>query len=150
MRKFPFQMQSDSMDCGPTCLQMILRYYGKEISIQTIRKKTKIGENGVTLLGISEAAENMGFKTRSIIIEYELLINKAPLPCILHWNHNHFVVLYKIVKNKLFVADPSIGLIQLIPTDFITHWMGNKNKKQQEGVALVLEPSKTFQSLISM
>ena len=81
------------MDCGPTCLAMICRYYGKSFNIQTLRDKTEIGKEGVNLLGISNAAESIGFRTQGVQLTLKQLINDAPLPCILHWGQNHFVVM---------------------------------------------------------
>src|SRR5690606_34191010 len=97
--KFRFFKQYDQMDCGPTCLQMISSHYGKSVSLSTLREKTQIGKEGVNLLGISEAAEILGFRTQSVKISLETLKNDALLPTIIHWNQNHFVVLYKVKGN---------------------------------------------------
>jgi ATP-binding cassette, subfamily B, bacterial len=103
------------MDCGPTCLAMINRYYGKSISIQTLRDKTEIGKEGVNLLGISNAAESIGYRTQAAQLTYSQIVHDAQLPCILHWNQNHFVVLYKVhtplfgrgLRGEVFtIADP--------------------------------------------
>ena len=81
------------MDCGPACLQMVAKYYGKNFSIEFLRRATEINKDGVSLLGISEAAENLGFRSRGVELSYEQLKNDANLPAILHWGQNHFVVL---------------------------------------------------------
>lgn len=86
------------MDCGPSCLRMISKYYGKSYSLQTLRDKCYISREGVSMLGISEAAESLGFKTMGVKISFEQLVEEVQLPCILHWNQNHFVVCYKIKK----------------------------------------------------
>ena len=158
MAQLQFYRQSDSMDCGPSCLRMIAKHYGKNISLQTLREKTQIGKEGVNLLGISEAAEAIGFRTQAIKLTYDNLIKDAKLPAILHWNQNHFVVLYKtntrflLRRNdkryqsdiSLHIADPSRGLVILKSQEFQSHWISNKENGQEEGIALLLEPSPLF------
>ncbi|AKD56639.1 peptidase domain-containing ABC transporter [Spirosoma radiotolerans] len=94
--KFPYYTQLDQMDCGPTCLRMVAKHYGRSYTVQTLREKSQIGKEGVSLLGISEAAEGIGFRTMGIKIPFEKLATEAPLPCIVHWDQNHFVVVYDI------------------------------------------------------
>src|SRR5262245_52108562 len=101
MRKFPWYKQFDTMDCGPTCLRMIAKHFGRNISLQTLREKTQIGKEGVNLLGISEAAEAIGFRTHPLRLGYTAPVKEAKLPAILHWKQNHFVVLYKVAKKRL-------------------------------------------------
>jgi ATP-binding cassette subfamily B protein len=84
------------MDCGATCLRMIAKYYGKNYSLETLREKTYITREGVSMLGISDAAEKMGFKTLGVHCDFERLYADAPFPCIVHWQQNHFVVVYGI------------------------------------------------------
>jgi ATP-binding cassette subfamily B protein len=91
--QFPFYRQPDSMDCGPTCLQMIAKHYGRAISLQTLRDGSQLGKEGASLLGMSEAAEKVGFRTQEVKLNFTTLSNDALLPCILHWNQYHFVVL---------------------------------------------------------
>ena len=95
---FPNHTQLDAMDCGATCLRMVAKYYGKTFSNQFLREKSYITREGVSMLGISEAAEYIGFRTQGVKIPLTQLL-EAPLPCILHWNQNHFVVLYAIKRN---------------------------------------------------
>jgi len=145
MRYFPFYRQPDSMDCGPTCLQMITKYYGKNISLQTLREKSQIGKEGVNILGISEAAESIGFRTQAVKLNYRMLSNEALLPCILHWNQYHFVVLYKAKRKKLYIADPAYGLATFIKEDFLQRWISDNNEnKIGEGIAILLEPTPKF------
>ncbi len=132
------------MDCGPTCLRMVAKHYNRNISLQTLRDKTQIGKEGVNLLGISEAAEAVGFRTQSIKLTYNTLIEEARLPAIIHWKQNHFVVLYRVKKNKLFVADPARGLITFTPQEFKSNWISDKEDGQEDGVALLLEPAPAF------
>ena len=106
MSQFIHYKQIDVMDCGPTCLRMIARYYGKKFTANTLRNASQINKEGVSLLGIAEAAEKIGFRTRGVKITFKQLIEEAPLPAVLHWNKNHFVVLVPGSKpNKLLVAD---------------------------------------------
>ena len=97
--KFPFQQQLNEMDCGPTCLYMISKFYGRNLDIEKLRTNSELGKEGVNLFGISNAAENIGLKTLSVEISFEKLIKEAPLPCIVHWEQKHFV----IGKNLLLV-----------------------------------------------
>ncbi len=132
------------MDCGPTCLAMISRYYGKSISIQTLRDKTEIGKEGVNLLGISNAAESIGYRTQAAQLTYSQIVNDTQLPCILHWNQNHFVVLYKAGKNSFTIADPGKGLIKIPKKEFLQQWASDTINNEPCGIALLLEPTPDF------
>lgn len=99
---FPHYQQLDSMDCGPSCLRMIAKFYGRSYSLQNLRERCFITRQGVSMLGISDAAESIGLRTQGVRIGWEQLIEAAPLPCILHWNQNHFVVLYAIKRRSVF------------------------------------------------
>ncbi len=144
--KFPFYKQLDTMDCGPTCLRMIARFYGKNYSLEYLRNLSFITRDGVSILGISEAAERIGFRTLSTKLSFEQLDEEAPLPCILHWTQNHFVVLppqnynRHNKKAKLWVVDPGHGAIKVDRDTFLQCWLsGNR-----QGVALLLEPTDAF------
>ena len=113
---FPYSLQLDSIDCGPTCLRMIAKHYGRYYSLKTLRQHSFITREGVSILGISDAAEYIGFRTSGVMISFEQFVEEAPLPCIIHWKQNHFVVVYNIKKNKkggyrIYVADPALGLV---------------------------------------
>ena len=97
---FPFTKQPDAMDCGPACLAMIAEHYDKQYTLEYLRDNSFIGRDGVSLLGISKAAENIGFKTVGGRLTFDKLAEKALLPCIVHWNQEHFVVVYKIKKKR--------------------------------------------------
>ena len=116
MSKFPFYKQLDGMDCGPTCLRMIAKYYGKTFSVQQLREQSYIQRTGVNLLGISEAAASIGLRATGIRTSMDKLKQQSKLPCIIHWNQEHFVVLYKIEKKKgktwFYIADPAYGLLK--------------------------------------
>lgn len=163
-RNFPFYKQLDAMDCGPTCLRMVAKHYGKHYSLETLRQKSFIGREGVSMLGISTAAESIGFRTIGVHISFQQLA-EALLPCIVHWKQNHFVVVYKIdVKTRgsvetrratslpgasqyvgtVHVADPAQGLVKFTVQEFLSGWLSTKTEGQDEGVALLLEPTPDF------
>jgi ATP-binding cassette subfamily B protein len=102
MKAFPLYIQLDAMDCGPTCLRMIAKHYGRHYSLQTLRENAFITREGVSMMGISDAAEKIGFRTTGYRLSVEKLVDDMPLPCILHWNQGHFVVLYKVRKKLCF------------------------------------------------
>lgn len=129
------------MDCGPTCLRMIAKYYGPSLSLQNLREKCSINNRGVSLLGISEAAEEINFRTMAVQINFEQLKKEVVFPAILHWNQNHFVVVYKVTKKKVFLADPGHGLITYSVDEFLKRWMSSDKNK---GIALLLEPMPEF------
>ncbi len=142
--KFPFYKQLDEMDCGPTCLKMIAKFHGRNFPLHELRQKSFITKEGVSLLGISEAAEAIGFRTTGVRASYDELLQKVPLPCILHWNQNHFVVLYDLKSNKATVADPEAGLITYSKHEFLKSWSLNDTGNEGKGFALILEPTTTF------
>ncbi|WP_454801644.1 peptidase domain-containing ABC transporter [Mucilaginibacter phyllosphaerae] len=138
---FPFYKQPDQMDCGPTCLRMVAKYYGRNFKVQTLRQLCEINREGVSLLGISDASEKIGFRSIGTKLILEDL-KEAVFPCILHWRQNHFVVLYKVRKGQYYIADPGAGLVKLSEVDFIRNWISDTDK--QEGIALMLSPSPNF------
>lgn len=141
---FPFTHQHDAMDCGPACVQMVARHYGRHYTLETLRQKCHISREGVSLLGISEAAESIGFKTVGVRLSFEQLKNEAPLPCIAHWKQRHFVVVHKIRKDTVFVADPAHGLVKLTAQEFLNGWISTHENGEDEGIALLLEPQPDF------
>lgn len=145
IKPFPFYKQPDAKDCGPTCLRIIAKYYGKVIELQQIRNLSETTREGSTLLGLSDAGEALGFRTLGIKNNFETLKNEMPLPCIVHWNNQHFVVVYKMKQDKVYVSDPSHGLIIYSKEEFIKFWIGkNAHEKTEEGIALLLEPTPEF------
>jgi len=144
-KKFPFYKQLDMKDCGPTCLRIVSKYYGKIYSIDFLREKASITQQGSSLGGIAEAAEVIGMHTLGANLTFESLSNEAPLPCIAHWRQRHFVVVYKIEKKKVYVSDPAHGLITYSKDEFIDGWIPNKQKHTDaEGTVLLLEPTAQF------
>lgn len=140
---FTTYRQKDQMDCGPTCLRMVAKHYGKAINIDALRKASGIGKEGVNLLGIAEAAEAIGFRTQGVQLSL-LQLREAPLPCILHWSQEHFVVLYKIKGNTFFLADPAAGLVKLSLKEFEARWISSGSNNEAYGIALLLEPTPAF------
>ena len=153
-KSFPFYKQSDSKDCGPTCLKIIAKHYGRVLNIQTLRQLSETTREGSNLLNLSDAAESLGFRTLGVKLNIEKLL-EAPLPCILHWNSNHYVVLYKIKSTKskvekIYISDPAFGLVEYSLVDFIKRWIGNNaDETTQEGIALLVEATPKFYSPIT-
>ncbi len=156
MSKFPFIPQFGQMDCGVVCLAMIAKHYGKTYTIQKLREMCYATHAGVRMLGISDAAERLGFKTIGVRIGFEKLVEDAPLPCIVHWKQKHFIVVYHLPQplqkmgdtstlektgNEVLVADPSSGLITYTVEEFCNNWLCIGEVK---GIALLLEPTPTF------
>ncbi|HEY6899924.1 MAG TPA: peptidase domain-containing ABC transporter, partial [Puia sp.] len=142
--RFKFYAQQDRMDCGPACIKMIARYYGRSLHLQTLREMANLDKDGVNLLGISDAAEAVGFRTQAVSITYGMLRKNAASPCILHWHQNHFVVLYKITRKYFFIANPAVGLVRLTPNEFISCWKSGEQNGENTGIALLLSPTPDF------
>lgn len=148
MKTFPFYKQLDAMDCGPSCLRMIAKYYGKAYTLQHLRDISYIDREGVSLKGISAAAETIGMLTVAVRLPFvsdgsdmtALCDEGVPLPCIVHWEQNHFIVVYKISKKNVWVADPGMGKRKLTHHEFKKGWLKGGN----EGLALLLEATPKF------
>jgi ATP-binding cassette subfamily B protein len=133
------------MDCGPTCLRMVARYYGRKISLEYIRNISQYGKQGVSMLGLSDAAETIGLKSVGAKLTYDQLINDAPLPAIIHWEQFHFVVLTpQSKKNKLVIADPAKGLVTLNKEEFLKSWLSTREQATEKGIVLLLEATSEF------
>lgn len=144
---FPNYEQPDSKDCGPSCLRIIAKFYGKLISLKEIREISETTREGSSLLKLSDAAEGMGFKTIGAKLSFEKL-KQAPLPLIVHWDKQHFVVVYRIRKDTVYISDPAYGLISYPQEEFISRWIGNNaNEHTKEGVTLLLEPTPAFRKM---
>lgn len=159
---FPSFTQHDAMDCGPTSLRIIAQHYGRHYSLQTLRERCHISREGVSLLGISDAAESIGFRATGVKITWEQLREKAILPCIVHWNQQHFVVVYKIVKIhndwEIHISDPAAGLLKYREAQFLKYWLHGDCKsptisdnsglasfaEARLGIALLIEPTPQF------
>ena len=152
--RFPFFKQLDAMDCGSTCLRMVARYYGRSYSLQQIRDLTYTSREGISMLSLSEAAESLGFRSRGVRLTWKQMRDEAPLPCIVHWNQNHFVIVTRITQKSRFplfpkqkerdeivhIADPAHGLLKYTRQEFLKCWSGQGS----EGIALLLEPALEF------
>lgn len=139
-KSFPNVRQLGAMDCGPTCIKMIAKYYGRDFSVSFLRDKCFITKLGVNLLGISEAAETIGLRSTGVKINFEGLLESKPFPCILHWQNNHFVVLYKMTKNKVYISDPGAGIMVYNKQEFLEGWAHGSDT----GFALFIETSTDF------
>ena len=145
IKSFPFYRQIESMDCGPACLKMVARYYGKNHSLDALREKAYIDRQGVSMLGISDAAEAIGLRTTAALATYDALIEEKPFPSIIHWRGDHFIVLYKIdKKERAYIADPGHGIIHLSKQEFVRNWSGTIVDGEKEGMILFFEPSPKF------
>ncbi|MRX70412.1 ATP-binding cassette domain-containing protein [Flavobacterium resistens] len=144
MKKFPNYKQSDSKDCGPTCIKIISKFYGKNFNIQQLRDFSETTRQGSNMMLLSDAAEKIGFRTLGIKLNLGR-IDELSLPCILFWNKAHYVVLYKIKKGRYYISDPAFGLIDYGEKEFIRFWIGNNaDVNTNEGIALLMEPTPNF------
>lgn len=144
--------QMELMDCGPASLKMIAKHYGKSYTMQTLREHSFITREGVSMQGISDAAEYIGFRTLGVRITFEQLVDDVTLPCILHWNQNHFVVCYRIKRRKggndrIYIADPASKKLTYNKEDFLKCWLSTKQNDSSKGVALILEPGPDFDAI---
>ena len=137
---FPTYIQHDQMDCGPACLKIIAKFYGKTFSMKYLRDLCYITREGVSLFDIGRAAEEIGFRTLAIKINFEDLEKKMPLPAIVHWQQKHFVVVYKISKKKVYVSDPALGLSSYTHKEYKTAW----EVVDGSGGILILETTPEF------
>ena len=138
MKKFPFVKQHDSMQCGAACLTMICRYYGNNLSLDKLDKMCDTTHEGISLFTIDKVAKQIGFETICGKIKNSRL-SDIQLPCILHWNDNHFVILYKIKNKNYYIADPYKGLLKYNTQEFNYHWLKGEN---EDGIIMLLKPSK--------
>ena len=152
MPKFPHYLQPDAMDCGPACLRIVAKYFGRHYNTDTLRELTWKSREGVSLLSISDAAEKIGFRTQGVRITAAKL-RQIPLPAIIHWTQNHFVVLYKVKRKKSFfktkevvyyISDPGHGLLEYTEKEFLRMWASSDIEGEPAGIALLMEPTSDF------
>ena len=149
-RKFSFTRQLDNMDCGPACLKMIAEYYGRVFPIQQLREFSSITKVGASFLGLSDAAEKIGLRATASMPTYDYFCKNMKMPCLVHWNQQHFVIVYKIAYHKrtksyeFYVADPSYGLITYNEKDFKKCWCSSMLGDDERGVAMVFTPTPDF------
>lgn len=142
-KKFPFAHQHDTMQCGVACLKMICEYYGHKYSLYMLSQYCAPTSEGVSLLGIGEAATKLGLKSICGRLPMDS-IGEIPLPCIIHWNQNHFVVLYKITKKRFYIADPGNGLVSYTRKEFMSHWISTVSNGKEKGIVMLLEKTPAF------
>ncbi|NTW57058.1 MAG: peptidase domain-containing ABC transporter [Chlorobiaceae bacterium] len=145
IKQFPFYAQYDRMDCGPACLRMIAAWYGKKRSLQDMRDICFASKEGVSLLGLKCGAESIGFTSSTVLAPFDYLREQATLPCIVHWEGEHFIVVYKISRNTVSVADPAYGKKKYSRQCFLDHWAAGG----KEGYVLLIEPADDFHAASS-
>lgn len=128
------------MDCAPTCLRMVCHFYGQRFGLDRLRDLCSKGQQGVSLYGICRASEELGFQTYPAKLNIEVFVEQAQLPCIVHWKGDHFVVVYKIKGDKIYIADPAAGKLKLSTEQFGEFWTQNGTN----GIALFLQPTEKF------
>ena len=150
MKKFPLHIQHDAMQCGTACLRMITEYFGEKYTMDELEQRCPATSEGVSMLSISRAAEELGLHTVSGRFSIDEL-SEAPQPCILHWNQNHFVILYKVKggrkgnKERVFhVADPGKGLLCYNEKDFIKYWISTHSQGEDKGIAMLFTVTPMF------
>lgn len=143
MFRFPFEYQLDIMDCGPACIKIISKYYGKYYSLQCLRDICGMSREGVSFLDICYGAEKIGLRVLSASVSIEDLYKKVKLPCIVHWDNSHFIVVYKVTQKKVYVSDPAKGLLSYTLQEFVNHWY---KEGQKRGDVLLVEPTPEFRN----
>lgn len=147
--RFPLVMQKDAMQCGIACLAMICRHYGRNYSLAALSEVCFATVQGVSLLGIKEAATQLGFEAVALRLPVTSLADK-PLPCILHWNQEHYVVLYKMRNDRFYIADPGKGRVVYDREEFCRHWVSTCADGGEKGIALMMQPGETFGTAASV
>jgi ATP-binding cassette subfamily B protein len=143
-KSFPSYRQHDAMDCGPTCLRMVAKYYGRRYSLQFLRDRSYIDRQGVSLLGIAYAAESIGFRTRAAKVSADHFLEHAPFPAIVHWRQNHFVVVYGVRGGRVDICDPETGVVSVSVEDFRRHFVSMNVRGREAGFVLLLQPTPEF------
>ena len=141
LNRFPVEYQMDSQDCGPACLKIIAKHFGKFYSLQSLRDKCGITKEGVSLLDLSTGAESIGLRTLAIKCTIDDVVNSVPFPAIIFWKDSHFVVVYHANKKYIWVSDPAKGRIKYTHEEFKKGWY---QKGAKQGVWLAIEPTAEF------
>ena len=141
---FPFYKQLDAMDCGVASLRMVARYHGRHYNPEYLRSISYPDREGVSLMDISDAAEHLGMHSLAVKVPYNVLPEEIPVPFIAHWRQQHFIVIYKIKKNKVWVADPAHGKVTITKEEFMDGWASDTVEGEDVGVILMLEPTPKF------
>ena len=141
LNRFPVEYQMDSQDCGPACLKIIAKHFGKFYSLQSLRDKCGITKEGVSLLDLSTGAESLGLRTLAIKCTIDDVVNSVPFPAIIFWKDSHFVVVYHANKKYIWVSDPAKGRIKYTHEELKKGWY---QKGAKQGVLLAIEPTAEF------
>ena len=147
MNRFPNYRQLDGKDCGPTCIQIIAKSYGKFIAIQDIRNLSSISKEGLSLHELGLTADRLGLKSLPVKATLSNLQEKIPLPCIAHWGNKHYIVVYKTSEKFIFVSDPMLGLVKYSKGEFEKRWIGLDSENSAKGILLLLEPTDQFNEI---
>lgn len=148
MRRFTLYRQTDTMNCGPTCLKMISKFHGISISITKLQLLSETTRKGSNLKKLADAAEEIGFRTLAVKLSIDDLREKVNLPAILHWQQKHFVVVYKVKKKFVYIADPAYGFLKYSIEEFVKNWVGNNELKEEGlGIVLILEPTQRLKNV---
>ncbi|WP_435255359.1 peptidase domain-containing ABC transporter [Tenacibaculum sp. A30] len=142
-KKFPFYKQLGPTDCGPTCLKIIAKYYGKEVSTSSIIRKSDILKSGISISSLAKASEMIGFRVMPLKTDFSFIEKEIPLPCIVYLGKSHYAVVYKVSKSHIYLSDPAIGLVKYNKREFEEKWI-IKNTYEEKGISLVLEPNSSF------
>ena len=149
MNTFKFITQPDSMECGATCLRMIAKFYGREYSAETMQRICLVTREGVSMLSLSDAAEYLGFRTVCGRMTLEKVVEQRPFPCILHWNQEHFVVLYDVKTRRdgeriFYIADPAKNLLRIDEDTMRDAWISTRSRGEEKGIIMALAPTPVF------
>ncbi|REC60474.1 peptidase domain-containing ABC transporter [Chryseobacterium pennae] len=146
--KFPHFTQLEARDCGAACLQIVSKYYGKFFNLDELRDICGVTKEGISVYDLCESAETIGLKALPVKVDFLKLKNEIPLPCIAHWRNTHFIVIYKVKDNKVFVSDPALGLITYDRREFLSGWLERTSEKKfRKGIAIALEPTDVFNEI---
>lgn len=140
-KDFPLILQETTVDCGPVCLKMIGKFYGRELDLNNLKTFAKQDTLGTSLAGLSAAADSCGLKNLGIKVPFETLVEKVPLPVIVHWKQQHYVVVYRIQTDKIYIADPALGKMEYTREEFCDSWY---LPGEAQGVAMVIETTDEF------
>lgn len=147
-RKFPHFTQLEARDCGAACLQIISKYYGKFFSLDELKEGSSVTKEGISIHDLCESAETIGLKSLPVKTDFWKLKDDIPLPCIAHWRGSHFVVIYKVKQNKVFVSDPAVGLVTYDRREFLSGWLEKTSEKKfRKGIVIALEPTDVFNEI---
>lgn len=146
--KFPHFSQLEARDCGAACLQIVSKHFGKFFNLDELREISGVTKEGISIYDLCESAETIGLKALPVKTDFLKLKNDIPLPCIAHWRDSHFIVVYKVKENKVYVSDPAIGLVTYTRKEFLNGWLEKTSEKKfRRGIVVALEPTDAFNEI---